>query len=374
MVTIKEAVTRRDIVKFMEFPNKLYRGNPYYVPDMLDSQVADMMRDKNPAFEYCDAKCFLAYREGKIVGRIACILNTRANAKFNKKYLNISHIDFIDDDEVVDALFDAAEGWARELGCEAVHGPLGFSDMDREGMLIQGFDQKSLFFTYYNHPYYVTQMERRGYGKEVDWFEYRVTIPDKPNERIHRMAEMIRKRYHLHVVDLDNFGKPLSVLVEDVFKLYNETYLALFGVVALTPKQVEKYVHEFLPVVQGRTTAFVYNEQEELVAFGICCPSLDRAQQKNGGRMFPFGWIPMLRALKGKNETLDMLLVAVKPSLQGCGINALLMDNIQEKVIAAGFKYAETGPQLEFNTKVQAQWKFFPSEQHKRRRCWVKEL
>ncbi len=374
MVTIKEAVTRRDIIKFMEFPNKLYRGNPYYVPDMLDSQVADMMRDKNPAFEYCDAKCFLAYREGQIVGRIACILNTRANAKFNKKYMNICHIDFIDDDEVVDALFDAAEGWARSLGCEAVHGPLGFSDMDREGMLIQGFDQMSLFYTYYNHPYYVTQMERRGYGKEVDWFEYRVTIPDKPNERIHRMAEMVQKRYHLHVVDLDNLGKPLSALVEDVFKLYNETYLALFGVVALTPKQVEKYVHEFLPMVQGRTTAFVYNEQEELVAFGICCPSLDRAQQKNDGRMFPFGWIPMLRALKGKNDTLDMLLVAVKPSLQGCGINALLLDNIQEKVIAAGFKYAETGPQLEFNTKVQAQWKFFPTEQHKRRRCWVKEL
>lgn len=375
MVTIKEAVKRRDIVRFMEFPNELYRGNPYYVPDMLDSQVADMTRDQNPAFEYCDAKCFLAYRDKKIVGRIACILNTRANEKFQKKYLNISHIDFIDDDEVVDALFDAAEGWARELGCEAVHGPLGFSDMDREGMLIQGFDKPSLFITYYNYPYYVTQMERRGYGKEVDWLEYRITVPDKPNERIQRMADMIKKRYRLHVVDLDNRDRPLSQLIEEVFDLYNQTYLALFGVVALTENQVKKYVKEFLPMVQGRTTAFVYNDKEELVAFGICCPSLDRAQQKSGGRMFPFGWVHLLQALKSKkNDQLDMLLVAVKPELQGCGINAVVMENLMHKVIASGFKYAETGPQLEFNTKVQAQWKFFPTEQHKRRRCWVKEL
>ncbi len=375
MVTIRQAVTRRDLVRFMEFPNRLYRGNPYYVPDMLDSQVKDMLRDRNPAFEYCDAKCFLALRDGKIVGRIACILNRRANEKFGKEYLNISHIDFIDDDEVVDALFDAAEAWARELGCVAVHGPLGFSDMDREGMLIQGFDKPSLFYTYYNHPYYVAQMERRGYVKEVDWLEYRILVPDRPNERIDRMADMIRRRYHLHVVDLDHRDRPLSRLIEDVFKLYNETYLALFGVVALTPKQVDKYVGEFLPMVQGRTTSFVYNDADELVAFGICCPSLDRAQQKNGGRLFPFGWLPMLRALKSRrNEQIDMLLVAVKPTLQGCGINAVVIADMLHKAIASGFRYAETGPQLEYNTKVQAQWKFFPAEQHKRRRCWVKEL
>lgn len=375
MVTIKEAVTRRELVRFMEFPNRLYRGNPHYVPDMLDSQVKDMQRDKNPAFEYCEAKCFLALRGRRIVGRIACIMNRRANEKFGKQYMNISHIDFIDDDEVVDALFDAAEAYARQMGCTAVHGPLGFSDMDREGMLIEGFDQRSLFYTYYNHPYYVTQMERRGYGKEVDWFEYRVTIPDKPNERIERMAAMIRRRYHLHTVDLDHLDRPLPQLVEDVFRLYNETYLALFGVVALTSRQVKKYVGEFLPMVQGRTTSFVYNEKDELVAFGICCPSLDGAQQKNGGRLFPFGWLPMLRALKSRrNEQLDMLLVAVKPELQGCGINAVVMDDMQHKVIASGFRYAETGPQLEFNTKVQSQWKFFETVQHKKRRCWVREL
>lgn len=375
MVTIREAVKRRDIVRFMEFPNRLYCGNPYYVPDMLDSQVADMMRDKNPAFEYCDAKCFLAYRGKEIVGRIACILNRRANAKFQKEYMNISHIDFIDDDEVVDALFDAAESWARELGCVAVHGPLGFSDMDREGMLVEGFDRRSLFYTYYNYPYYATQMERRGYGKEVDWIELRIAVPDRPNERIERMANMIRTRYHLRTMDLDHLDRPLSRLVEDVFKLYNETYLALFGVVALTPRQVEKYVGEFLPMVQGRTTSFVYNDRDELVAFGICCPSLDAAQQKNRGRMFPFGWIPMLRALKSrKNEQLDMLLVAVKPELQGCGINAVVMADMMHKVVGSGFRYAETGPMLELNTKVQAQWKFFETEQIKRRRCWVKEL
>lgn len=372
LVTIKQAVTKRELVVFMEFPLKLYKDNPYYVPDILSSQVADMQRDKNPAYDFCDARCYLAYRDGRIVGRIAAILNSRANAKFKKKYMNFTQVDFIDDDEVVDALFDAVESWARELGCEAVHGPLGFSDMDREGMLIEGFDKLSLFYTYYNHPYYVKQMERRGYGKEVDWVENRINIPKEPNERLSRIAETVKTRKKLHVVNLGD--KPLKELIRDVFKLYNETYLALFGVVSLTDRQVEKYVSEFLPMVDKRTTVFVYNEQDEMVAFAVCCPALDKAQRACGGKLVPFGWIPVLRALKGKNDTLDMLLIAVKPELQGMGVNAVAMDDLLRKAIANGFRYAETGPTLELNEKVQAQWKMFDATQHKRRRCWVKDL
>lgn len=372
VVTIKEAATKKDVVAFMEFPLELYRGSPYYVPDILSSQVADMQRDKNPAFAYCEAKCFLAYRDGKIVGRVAGILNEKANEKFGKKYLNFSHIDFIDDDEVVDALFDALEGWARELGCEAVHGPLGFSDMDREGMLVEGFDRMSLFYTYYNHPYYVTQLTRRGYVKQVDWVELRIRIPDKLDPKISQLSEYLKKRKKLHVVNLGD--KPIKILMRDLFALYNETYRVLFGVVPMTDEQMLKYTSEFLPMVDRRTTSFVYNEKDEMVAFGVCCPSLDRAMRKNRGRMFPFGWLPLLRALKGKNDTVDMLLIAVHPDLQGMGVNAIILDDMQHKLIKSGFRYAETGPMLELNHNILAQWDRFETEQHKRRRCFVKEL
>ncbi len=372
MVTVQQANTKRELTQFMEFPLELYRGNPYYVPDILMSQVADMQREKNPAFAYCDARCYLARRDGKTVGRIAAILNRKANEKDGKDYMRFTHVDFIDDDEVVDALFSAVEDWARELGCTAVHGPLGFSDMDREGLLIEGFDRMSLFYTYYNHPYYKTQLERLGYDKQVDWIELRLKVPDAPDPQIHRMADYIKQRKKLHVVNLRD--RRLSVIARDMFELWNETYRTLFGVVAMTDEQVSKYAGEFAPMVDSRTSSFVYNENDEMVAFGICCPSLDAAMRKNCGRTVPFGWIPLLKALKGKNDQLDMLLIAVRPDLQGTGVNAIIMDDFMQKVIPAGFKYAETGPMLELNTNILSQWKRFESEQIKRRRCFVKEL
>ncbi len=372
MVEIRLAETKKDLVRFMEFPLELYRDNPYYVPDMLSSQVADMQRDKNPAFEYCDARCYLAFRGGKIVGRVAGILNERANEKFHKKYLIFSQLDFIDDDEVVDALFDAVEGWARALGCEAVHGPMGFSDMDREGMLIEGFDRKSLFYTYYNYPYYAKHMERRGYGKEIDWVECRITLPAAPDPGLVEIAEHVMQKKNLHVINLND--QPIKQTARDMFELYNNTYCVLFNMVPLTEKQIVKYIGEFRPMVDERTTSFVYDSNGTLVAFGICCPSLDTAQQKSRGRMLPFGWFHMLRALKGKNDTVDLLLISVTPELQGQGVNAVVMVDMLKKVLKAGFKFAETGPMLETNTKVLSQWRHFDAEQHKRRRCWVKEL
>lgn len=372
VVTIKEAAAKAELVEFMEFPLALYRGNPYYVPDILASQVADMQRDKNPAFAFCDAKCFLAYRDGKVVGRIAGILNEKANAKFGKKYLNFSHVDFIDDDEVVDALFDALEGWARSLGCAAVHGPLGFSDMDREGTLVEGFDRKSLFYTYYNYPYYQKQFMRRGYSKQVDWVELRITLPTVPDETFTRIADYVKKRKKLHVVSLGD--KPIQTIMKDMFALYNNTYQVLFGMVPMTDAQMLKYTSEFRPMVDKRTTSFVYNEQGEMVAFGICCPALDDAMQKIQGRTMPFGWVHLLRALKGRNDTVDLLLIAVRPDLQGMGVNSIILDDMQRKLIKAGFRYAESGPMLELNENILSQWERFETEQHKRRRCFVHEL
>ena len=372
VIQVVQAVTKRDLVEFMEFPLKLYRDSPYYVPDILSSQVADMQPDKNPAFEYCQARCFLARRDGETVGRIACIHNPKANEKFKKNYLTISHIDFIDDDEVVDALFGAAYAYGAEFGCVAVHGPLGFTDMDREGMLVEGFDRKSLFYTYYNHPYYVTQMERLGFVKEADWIELRIKIPDRIDEKIEKLADFVKARKKLRVIGLGD--EPIQVSIRNVFKLYNEVYSVLFGMVPLTEKQISKYVGEFRPMVDRRTTSLVYDDKGELVAFGVCCPALDDAMRACKGRTVPFGWIPILRALKGKNDTVDLLLIGIRPDLQGQGVNAVILDDMQKKLIPSGFKYAETGPMLEINDRILSQWSRYETEQHKRRRCWVKQL
>lgn len=373
MIVIREIAARKDVKEFIRFANDLYKENPYYVPDMFSSQVDDFDRRRNPAYEYCDSKCFLAYKDGKIVGRIAAIYNTHANKKYNHRRMRFSHADYIDDDGVVDALFTAIECWAKEKNCTSVHGPLGFSDMDREGLLIQGFDKLGQFFTNYNHPYYVKQMERLGYKKEVDWIEYRISLPDKRDERLERMAMAAERKAKIHPAKLSSRGS-LRLYIEGVFKLYNEAYLPLYGMVALTPKQIKRYVSKFLPLVNERTTAIMLNESNEVVAFGVTAPSLSGAQKKCTGRLFPLGWYHLLKALNGKNDTLDLFLIAVRPDLQKTGVNAAIMNRLLCFAIEDGYKYAETGPQLEHNGNVLSQWRYFEKTQHKSRRCYIKEL
>ena len=373
MVTIKVAETRKEIRDFVIFPTKLYAHDPYYVPDMVGDQINDLMPDKNPAFEYCEARCFLAYKDGKIVGRVAGILNRRANEKNNVNYLRFAFFDFIDDPEVTDALYKALADYAEELGCVAIHGPQGFSDMDREGMLVEGFDKLSQFYVYYNHPYYLEHMARLGFVKEVDWVEYLIHIPDEVPQRLARLVEYTKKHLSLKVRDLSD-RKNLPKYIHDVFLLYNEAYQVLFGMVPLTPRQIEKYTHEFLPLVSNKTTCLVYNDKDELVAFGVGAPSLSRANQKNRGRLFPFGWIPTLRALYGPNDRLDLFLIAVRPDLKGSGLNLVVVEDLLKKAIAHGVKYAETGPQLEMNKNVLSQWRLFDTDQHKRRRCFIRML
>ncbi|MDL2257665.1 GNAT family N-acetyltransferase [Eubacteriales bacterium OttesenSCG-928-K08] len=375
MVTITEAITKKDLKRFIKFANELYEGNPYYVPDMLDSQVNDFVRDKNPAYEYCDTKCFLAWRQEKIVGRIAAIHNRTANEKYQRNQMRFWHMDFIDDVEVVDALFGAVEAWAKELGCESVHGPLGFSDMDREGMLIEGFDQLSMFITYYNHPYYKEHMERMGYRKETDWLEFKIEVgkDDKQGrERLDRLATAVERRSKLQIVPLKN-KKEIRPHVEDVFELYNEVY-NLFGMIPLTPSQVERYVNEFLPLIDERTTTILKDQDGKVVAFGVVAPTISHAMQKCKGNMLPFGWYHMLKALKGKNDTLDMFLIAVHPDWQGKGVTTIMINRIVKFAMENGIRFAETGPELESNTNVHAQWRFFNYKQHKRRRCYIKEI
>ena len=373
MVTVKVAQTRREIRDFVLFPTKLYKNDPYYVPDMVGDQINDLMPDKNPAFEYCEARCFLAYREGKIVGRVAGILNKRANEKDDVNYLRFAFFDFIDDPEVTDALYAALADYAKELGCVAIHGPQGFSDMDREGMLVEGFDRLSQFYVYYNHPYYLDHMARLGFVKEVDWVEFLIHIPNEVPPRLAKLTDRVRGHMNLEIRDLSEKGR-LPQYLRDVFALYNEAYQVLFGMVPLTPKQIEKYTHEFLPLVNNKTTCLVYNDKDELVAFGVGAPSLSRANQKTRGRLFPFGWIPTLRALHGPNDRLDLFLIAVRPDLKGSGLNLIVVEDLLRKGIKNGVKFAETGPQLEMNKDVLSMWRLFDTDQHKRRRCFIRML
>ncbi len=375
MVTIKEVTTKRALRTFVLYPQKLYRGVPQFVPSMYGDDMANWNRKKNPAFSYCEAKCFLAYRGKQVVGRIAAILSHKANDKFGETRMRFSQVDFIDDPEVSDALFGVVEAYAKEKGCNEIHGPLGFSDMDPEGMLVEGFDKRSMFITYYNHPYYLTHMERLGYRKSVDWLEYKVFTPEKgsrPAAMLSRVSNHVLKANNLHLAKVRS-KRDYKPLIRKVFELVNIAYAPLYGTVDLTDKQVVRYAKKFIPLINPKYTTFILDEKENLVAFGVTAPSMAEALKKSHGRLFPFGWVGVLRALH-KNNALDMFLVAVHPDLQSVGINAAVIEHIMKNAWENGIEYAETGPQLECNIKVISQWNIFDKEQHKRRRCFIKEL
>lgn len=375
MVTIKEVTTKRALRAFVTYPQRLYKDCPHFVPSMYGDDLANWNRKKNPAFSYCDARCFLAYRDGKIVGRIAAILSHKANEKWGRDQMRFSQVDFIDDPEVSEALFATVEDWALEMGCHEVHGPLGFSDLDPEGMLVEGFDRRNMFITYYNHPYYLEHMERLGYRKSVDWMEYKIFVPEKDSHAaamLERVANHVLKHGELHVAKIRS-RRDYKPLVRKVFELVNIAYAHLYGVVELSDAQVKRYANKFIPLIDPRYTCFIMDREENLVAFGVTAPSMAEALKKSHGRLFPTGWIGVLRALR-KNNALDMFLIAVHPDMQSVGINAVILNHVLKSAWATGIEYAETGPQLETNAKILSQWNIFDKEQHKRRRCYIKEL
>ncbi len=374
-VEIIEVVSKKQLKIFMDFPNKMYKDNPYYIPSMISDDIADWDKNDNPAFDYCDAKCWLAYRDGEVVGRIGAILSHKANEKWNTRRMRFSQVDFIDDAAVSTALFETVENWAKEQNCDEVHGPLGFSDMDSEGMLVEGFDKRGMFFTYYNHPYYNDHLERLGYGKDTDWVEYKIYAPEKGDEqaeKIHKIAEHVLKRKKLRVVQVKTrFG--FAPYVDKVFELANAAYAPLYGTVDFSDKQIKRYANKFIPLLNPKYTCFVLNEKDEMVAFGIGAPSIADAIKKSNGRLFPFGWIGVLKAFS-KNNAIDLMLTAVRPDLQGAGLNAIVLDHLIRNGVANGIEYAESGPMLETNSKILAQWKMFKTEQIKRRRCYIKKI
>jgi GNAT superfamily N-acetyltransferase len=380
-ISIKEVTTLRELRAFIRYPNKLYRNNPYWVPTLFLDDYQTFRRDKNPAFDYCEARYWLAYRGREIVGRIAAIHNRGAIEKWQQPYLRFGWVDFVDDPAVSAALFAQVEAWAREKGATAVHGPLGFTDMDREGMLVEGFEELGTMATFYNYPYYPAHLERLGYVKDIDWMEYEITVPPEPNATIARIADLAKRRYKLRLLQVRNKKELLRPRTEsgrpswahEVFEMLNDEYEHLYGVVPLTARQIAHYIKLYFGLVSLDFVPLVVDENDCLVGFGITMPSLSRALQKSGGRLFPFGFIHLLRALR-QGERGDLYLIAVRSAYQGKGVNAIMMDAIHRLYARRGIVKAESNPELETNQNVRGQWKYYESRQHKRRRCFVKPL
>ena len=375
-VEIKKVTTKSELKRFIRFNYEFYKDNPYSVPDLYDDMLNTFSPKKNAAFEFCEADYFLALRDGKIVGRVAAIINRRANEKWNRKTVRFGWIDFIDDMEVSTALIDTVKQWGKERGMTEIEGPLGFTDMDAEGMLVEGFDQLSTMATIYNYPYYPQHMERLGLSKSADWVEMKIYVPDAIPEKHRRISDIIAKRYNLHIRKLKSKKEVRqSGVADDIFRLINDAYTPLFGYSRMTERQIDQYVKMYVPVLDLRMVSIVENEQNEIVAVGISMASLSRALQKAKGRLLPFGWYHLLKALMWKRpKVLDLLLVAVRPDYQGKGVNALLFTDLIPVYKELGFEYAESNPELEMNEKVQNQWQYFKTEQHKRRRCFIADI
>lgn len=375
MLEIKQIQpTRSALREFTQFQIDLYRGNDYYVPPLVSDDIEALSPGKNPAFDFCEAAYFMAYRDGKPVGRIAAIINNQVNRNCDTKICRFGFMDFVDDMEVSRALFDAAEDWGRRKGMNRMVGPLGFTDMDREGLLVEGFEELSTMATNYNYPYYAGHVEAAGYAKESDWVEFLLQVPDKVPERYDRIATLVKEKLNLHIQKYTSRKKAKAEIGHKLFRLINEAYKDLYQYSQLTDRQIDYYVDYYLGLVNLDLLTFVMDKDDNLVGLGIALPSLSRGLQKAQGRLLPFGWYHLLKALKGKNDRVDLLLVAVHPDYQNRGVNALMFQDLLPHFIRLGFKYAETNPEMETNAKVQSQWEVFNPRQHRRRRSYAKDI
>ena len=374
-IEIRTVSSKREMNEFVRFANRLYKDNKYYVPSMPMDDKNTLNKDKNGAFEFCDAELYLAYDGGKPVGRVAAIVNYKANEAWDVNQVRFGWFDFIDDINVSKALLEAVVKFGQARGMTQIVGPLGFTDFDPEGMLVEGFDRLSTMALIYNHPYYPEHMKQLGYYKETGWVEYRITIPEELPERHIRLAEMVRERYHLKVRKLDRKQIADEKYGQKLFRLINETYCVLYGYSLLSEKQIDQYVDLYLGFIDLKMVTFIENEDGELIAAGVSMPSLSEALQKCRGELFPLGWWYLLKTIFIKKpDTLDLLLIGVKPEWQNKGVNSLLFVDLFQNYRNMGFKYAETNANLETNHKVQAMWDPFEKELHKRRWVFAKEI
>ena len=378
-VQIKRVETKKDLKTFIEFHYDLYEGNPYDVPNLYSDELNTLSKDRNAAFDFCEAEYYLAMKDGKVVGRVAAIINHNANENWKKKDVRFGWIDFIDDLDVSYALFQAVEDYGRQKGMEDIVGPLGFTDMDPEGMLTWGFDRLGTMATSYNYAYYPQHMEQLGgWVKDNDYVEYYLEVPEKAPEKYTKIAEMVEKRYNLHVRKLTKrdifeggYGKKL-------FDLINLTYANLYGFSELSDRQIDQYIRMYFPLADLNLVTAVEdgNKDNQLVGIAITIPSLSRALQKcRRGRLLPFGWWYLLRAIKWhKTEAVDLLLIGVLPEYRAKGANALVFADLIPRYVKYGFKWGETQVEMESNGSVQSQWGPLDPINHKKRRCYRKSL
>ena len=378
-IQIKRVETKKDLKRFIEFHYDLYKGNPYDVPNLYSDEVNTLSKDKNAAFDFCEAEYFLALKEGKIVGRVAAIINHKANEKWKKKDVRFGWIDFIDDIEVSRALFKAVEEYGRKKGMDDIVGPLGFTDMDPEGMLTWGFDKLGTMATIYNYEYYPQHMEKLGgWEKDNDYVEYYLVVPEKSPEKYTKIAEMVEKRYNLHVRKLTKKDIFQGGYGKKLFDLINLTYSDLYGFSELTDRQIDQYVKMYFPLADLDLVTVIEdgNKDNQLAGLGITIPSLSHALQKcRRGRLFPFGWWHLLRAIKfHKTDGVDLLLMGFLPEYRSKGANALLFADLIPRYVDYGFKWGETQVEMESNEGVQSQWGPLDPINHKKRRCYRRSL
>lgn len=395
-IEIRQVKTKKDLDLFIDFYYDLYRNSEYAVPFMRFDEVGTLRKDKNPSFEFCDAEYFLAYRDSKIVGRVAAIINHRANEQWQKKQVRFGWFDFVDDMSVSQALLQAVEEYGRQHGMTEIVGPLGFTDMDREGMMIEGFNRLATAYVIYNYPYYPQHIEAiGGYEKDNDWMEYRIKVPEITPEKFAKTAQMIERRYNLHVHKFTSKELLRQGMGRKVFEILNETYKDLYDFQKLSERQIDQLVNDYIKKADlNLVTAIVdknYADNDacndvdaneiktlggKMVGFGISFPSFAKALQKTkNGKLFPFGWWHLLKILKWhKTDTVDLLLIGVLPEYRTKGANALIFSDLIEQYRQYGFKWAEAMPQMEANTKMRNQWQYLESEIHRRRRCFKKDL
>ncbi len=372
MVKLREVRSRRDLKEFIKFPYRLYKDNPYWVPPLIFDELNTLSPKKNPSFEYCQARYWLAYEDGQILGRIAAIRNNKFMEKWQLRYLRFGWFDTVNRQDVAAALLGAVEQWAAEQGLEAVHGPLGFTDLDKEGLLVDGFDERGTLPMIYNHAYYPALLEQLGYKKDVDWLQFEIKVPEQIGEKFTRMRDLVLQRNNLNLL---HFKRTKDVLAygQGVFDTLNAAYTDLYGVVELSQKQINSYIKQYLGFVNPDFIKVLTDELDKVVGFAIAMPRLTEALQKSGGRLFPFGFYHLLKALKKPSE-LVFYLIGIRPDYQNRGINAILLTELYRECMEYGISHVQTCGELEDNSNIITLMKNFETRINKRRRCYIRRL
>lgn len=374
-VTVTRVQNKRAFKEFLHFPLTLYKDMPAFVPPLLMDDADTLDPKKNPAYEFCDAAMYLAYKDGKLAGRVAAIVNRKANAAWNHDEVRFGWFDFIDDREVSKALLDAVEAFGKERGMNTILGPLGFTDFDPEGMLVEGFEYLSSMALHHNWPYYKDHMEALGFAKDVDWLEYRIYIGDTIPDKYIRVAKIVEERYGLKLRKITKREVRKTDIGYKLFDLINETYSSLYNFTVLPKKMVDKYVGFYLGVLDLKFVSLVEDKDHNIVGFGVVMPSITRALKKCNGKLFPFGWFHILRAMYWKyEENFEMLLIGVKPEYQKKGVNSIIFVDIMRHLLEGGFVYGESNAELESNLDIRSQWGDLEVKECKRRRVYKKAV